>query len=419
MARAAGERPLLSALLDTSSQLEPVPISAIMRAGLRLDLDTAPGLLSAARALTERGHPAALSAWCEYLRHPEANRTDEQIIRIRDTSRDPAVGQLLTVALKTARGGDNGAPQATGGPPADPDQPADPGGPLAGAEHVTIFAGAAGSMTGLARRELEPLLDRALLGHSGVLLSGGTAVGMPGIIGRIAQRQRLKLIGYVPTGLGDHELYATIRETRGSTDFSVLEPLGMWHDIVISGIDPGRVALIACPGGVITLQEIALARALGARVGWLDPAGEASQPLDELLPLGAAGVVELLPDAMTIRAFIAPTMLARAPRAAVARYSTTIIAAASASARATVTRPCARWEELPETLRASNLAQADDIPSKLALIGKRAMPGGEPLELGPDQVELLAEVEHGRWNAERLSTRLAGRTAPGGAEHLA
>ena len=47
----------------------------------------------------------------------------------------------------------------------------------------------------------------------------------------------------------------------------------MWTDILAAGISPADVSLVACPGGPITRAEILLARALGARVGWLDPKG--------------------------------------------------------------------------------------------------------------------------------------------------
>jgi hypothetical protein len=54
-------------------------------------------------------------------------------------------------------------------------------------------------------------------------------------------------------------------------------------------------------------------------------------------------------------------------------------------------------------LKQSNLAQAHDIPNKLALVGMRLAQPGQPLVLSQEQRELLAEAEHGRWNLERLS----------------
>ncbi len=65
-----------------------------------------------------------------------------------------------------------------------------------------------------------------------------------------------------------------------------------------------------------------------------------------------------------------------------------------------------RWEELPETLRRSNLDQALDIANKLGAVGCTAVRrSGDPeplLEFAPEEVERLARLEHDRWMADRL-----------------
>ncbi len=69
------------------------------------------------------------------------------------------------------------------------------------------------------------------------------------------------------------------------------------------------------------------------------------------------------------------------------------------------------WEDLDSDLQKENLLQADDYQRKLAAIGKRAVPvHGREIrceEFTPEQVEFLAEMEHGRFVANRL---LAGWT---------
>ena len=63
------------------------------------------------------------------------------------------------------------------------------------------------------------------------------------------------------------------------------------------------------------------------------------------------------------------------------------------------------WGEVDEALRESNRRQADDIARKLLRIGCdfRPVPSGTPatIELTPEEIELLAELEHGRWVEER------------------
>jgi hypothetical protein len=65
----------------------------------------------------------------------------------------------------------------------------------------------------------------------------------------------------------------------------------------------------------------------------------------------------------------------------------------------------ATWDDLPETLRQANRAQADDLGSKLAAIHCHIAPLTEwdtsPESLSPDEVEQLAVMEHQRWLDER------------------
>jgi hypothetical protein len=71
-------------------------------------------------------------------------------------------------------------------------------------------------------------------------------------------------------------------------------------------------------------------------------------------------------------------------------------------------RPSLRpWSELDEFYRESNRQQADHIPVKLRAIGCRAEPAPPGAGTGgfaftPDEVELLARMEHARWCARHL-----------------
>lgn len=65
------------------------------------------------------------------------------------------------------------------------------------------------------------------------------------------------------------------------------------------------------------------------------------------------------------------------------------------------------WEELPETLRASNRDQAADIENKLAAVSCEIATeddGRVPVhEFSDAEIEQLAKLEHERWEAERLA----------------
>lgn len=304
---------------------------------------------------------------------------------------------------------------------------------LAAHERVAIFAGAAAASHALSDDALETLSRllgppearsggghrtseddgllaeserfQALRGFTGVVLSGGTASGVAGIAARAANSYAVPLVGYVPAGKGDAQLYSNLRETAGA-DFSVLEPLAMWVDILAAGLSPQQVSLVACPGGPITRAEILLARALGARVGWLDPEGEVTLALDDDLPGGAEDIIQLPADAMSIRALICWTELEdHALRDHVAKLTHAEYRSKQPASRLDRDPACAPWDRLLPVFRASNRAQADDIANKLALIGlrvERLDAGATRLELTEKQVQLLAEMEHGRYVVDRL-----------------
>jgi RyR domain len=65
------------------------------------------------------------------------------------------------------------------------------------------------------------------------------------------------------------------------------------------------------------------------------------------------------------------------------------------------------WDKLEASLQDSNRLQADHIFEKLREIGCAVHPvAGRKIalmEFSDEEVETMAEMEHGRWNAERLS----------------
>jgi hypothetical protein len=383
------ERALLRPLVT------PIPVSALVRAGLVINLESPVNLRAAAEILSREGQQHdAFTAWCEYARHVNGASPEQMRAGLGARTGDDVADTILR--LRAAMLGAPGAPPA---PPAG-------SGVLAGMKHVTIFAGAAATMTSESRSLLEPMLRRALDGYGGAVLSGGTSVGLPGLIGEAARDLGLLAVGYAPAGRGDRALYPTLHETPGAGDFSVREPLSMWCDILDAGIPIQDVRVIACPGGRITEAEVLLARALGAPVAWLDPASDADVTLDDALPFGADGVLELPADAMTLRAFFrwssAPADLPEDLRDSVARYVHHDYRLKQQGRKPPGDAALAPWNQLLPTLQRSNLAQAEDIPNKLAAVGKRLEEEGGPLHLDNEEVELLAEIEHGRWNVERL-----------------
>jgi len=61
------------------------------------------------------------------------------------------------------------------------------------------------------------------------------------------------------------------------------------------------------------------------------------------------------------------------------------------------------WSHLPERFKASNRAQADHMAIALGAIGYRIVAGAAQVELSPQELEQLGEIEHYRWCIERRS----------------
>jgi ppGpp synthetase/RelA/SpoT-type nucleotidyltranferase len=159
--------------------------------------------------------------------------------------------------------------------------PATPQVPL---EHpVLILAGGCAGMEGL----YQPQLDRfreALRNFRGTIISGGTRSGIAGLVGELqelAGAEHLCTIGYLPQAKQDDmdTRYRCHRYTAGQ-DYSLLEALTYWEDILGCGTHPRQVKVLGFNGGNISAGEYRIALALGAQVGIVAQSGRAA---DELL----------------------------------------------------------------------------------------------------------------------------------------
>ncbi|MFH1330140.1 MAG: RyR domain-containing protein [Actinomycetota bacterium] len=153
--------------------------------------------------------------------------------------------------------------------------------------------------------------------------------------------------------------------------------------------------------------EYRVALALGATVALVQASGREAARLVPDKRLGSAERLLPLPaDSASVRAYVgvASVSLPEDLREAVAKG----LHNEFKTARETELRPeeprLAEWETLLPEYRESTLRQADDTFAKLALVGLEVVAGEEPpiFATGEDDVELLAEIEPGRWVVERL-----------------
>ncbi|MBN2202425.1 hypothetical protein JW777_10755 [bacterium] len=280
---------------------------------------------------------------------------------------------------------------------------------------VVIVAGGTDASVQARMEEYRPALTRAFDGFSGTVISGGTRAGIPGLIGEIARNASRRkgygfaavsyLPGKVPAGVEIDQRYRE-RIVLDGDDFTPEQPIQNWIDMIASGINPSDVRVLGINGGRIAAFEYRLALALGARVGIVHSSGRAESEIRQDSRFSAPDNLLWLPlDDMTLRAFVNPGKtvmssdhLDRAGRA--------IHAAFLSENRHRVADPgMLPWEELAEDLRQSNRDQAAYAVQILGAVGygvRKSAAARVPVRFSKKEIEIMAEMEHGRWVVERL-----------------
>lgn len=287
---------------------------------------------------------------------------------------------------------------------------------------VVIIAGGDQSLPKKKHKELQELLIKGFRDFSGTIISGGTVGGVSEIVGDIQKTYGDKVIsiGYLPkkvrTDVVIDRRYSELRKSE-SDSFSALEAIQYWTDIIASGISPKNVKLIGIGGGKISATEYRFALALGAKVGIIsDTGGEAAQLFLDNDWNTSDNLMQLPADFETIRAFTSmgiPALDKTDPDALVRRetlakhihaeYQKMQIEKMKKDEK---NPSMLNWEKLSEEFKESNRSQADHTLTKLKEIGydmrKVAVKGLPLVSFTEEEVERLAEMEHGRWNVERL-----------------
>lgn len=281
---------------------------------------------------------------------------------------------------------------------------------------LVIVAGGTDAQVEKEMESFGTLLGEGFRDFRGTVISGGTRAGISGLVGDLQEhyRDHLNTIGYVPGSLPAGELidarYSCVHKTSGTT-FSPDEPLQYWTDIVLSGIRPADVKLIGINGGAISSFEYRIAVALGAKTGILRESGRAA--LDIMRDPDWCKEFNFIPlprDAQTIRAFVGSGIpeLEESEREVLARhihkeYQKMQMISYKKDRK---NRSLYDWGQLDQELKESNRRQADHMLVKLRECGYdiQRVPG-RPIAIVSfthEEIEHLAMMEHGRWNAERL-----------------
>jgi ppGpp synthetase/RelA/SpoT-type nucleotidyltranferase len=271
-------------------------------------------------------------------------------------------------------------------------------------------------------KEYKGLLDVAFNGFDGTIHSGGTEAGICGLIGDLPGKMKKVscMPEHIPPWTRIHKAFE-IYYSDGD-GFSPLEPLQTWIDIMSAGAHPSDVKLLGINGGGISAVEYRLALALGASAGIVRESGRAATQLFEDREWNETPGLFFLPtDPQTVKVFIqgiAPaSSLDRQHREALAKAMHEEYRSKEKKSRLENDPVLAEWDELREDYRASNFSHIDHIEDKLKTIGmmiRKVEHGSSRLvQFTDSQLELLSEMEHGRWNVERLKSgwRLGAKNA--------
>jgi ppGpp synthetase/RelA/SpoT-type nucleotidyltranferase len=279
---------------------------------------------------------------------------------------------------------------------------------------VLILTGGAVSLPPELIRKTRDLLEQSCGDFRGTIVSGGTTAGVPGCIGDLARKladkgkKHFRLVGYLPTRLphsqSAHAAYDD--KVEFGDDFLPDQILRNWSDLLAAGIKPADVLVLGFGGGRLSAVEYRIALGLGAQVGIVTGTGGTAEILlADPLWSGLTNLYRLPFDPATVRAFAirGDHDLAPAMQEEMAKFFHATYVAGSSKRLPPNMRP---WDKLEPTYQRANLEQAHYSVEILEAAGFEVVKSRGPEPVSPNftdkEVEWMAELEHGRWNVERL-----------------
>jgi len=279
---------------------------------------------------------------------------------------------------------------------------------------VLAVAGGAASLPADQIPHIQAILKSALDPFAGTVIAGGTTSGVPGCVGFVSAelatdgRKQFQLVGYTARHFpsdgppdGRYDLIVKGDETGFSAD----QILRGWADLLTIGVEPGEVRVLGFGGGPLSALEYRIALAFGATVGVTMNSGGAA---DALIADGLwATVRELLPlpyDAATIRAFVLPSDRTFPPPV-LEEMGMEFHRRYVGDNTRQLPENLRPWAKLDTTYKDANLEQARYAVRILEAAGLGVRGAAQPVVFTgftQEELERMAELEHGRWNVERL-----------------
>ena len=175
-------------------------------------------------------------------------------------------------------------------------------------EPIVIVTGGCSVEVEAQMRTFQKLILESFRGFSGTIVSGGTTSGISGLIGEVQQKypNSVRTVGYFPKAQQDlvDKRFCEIRLIE-SKNFSPMEPLQYWIDIIALGFKANSVKLLGINGGKISAIEYRIAIAFGAKVAIIKGSGmEADKILLDKKWSSSKDLVPMTTDSNKIQVFI-------------------------------------------------------------------------------------------------------------------
>jgi hypothetical protein len=273
---------------------------------------------------------------------------------------------------------------------------------------IVIVSG--GSDPDLISSEEGGYLRFALNGFTGTVICSAVHAGISEIVGSMVKPDGVsRSVVYhpqlLPAGMQIERRHSVLVETEG-TNFSAEEPLQMWSDLLNQRNRPGDVRLLGLGGGELASLEYQIALALGAEVGVIAGSEGAADNLRKNPFWSHDEHLRALPgDRMSVKVFVGPMeklkvdWLEAAARVAHEKYR-------QDHKHEIIDPAMVPYDELGDPLKESSRYHASYATEILRAAGFGVRPaweaGSTSMSFSKDEIELMAEMEHGRWNVERL-----------------
>ncbi|MBN1567182.1 MAG: hypothetical protein JXA73_05020 [Acidobacteria bacterium] len=289
---------------------------------------------------------------------------------------------------------------------------------------IIIVAGGTDESVESKIKEYDLLMTTSFEGFSGTVFGGGTKKGISGLVGKLSRPAKgsLRRVSYLRQFLpvwaqpwpndsrGGYEMFHI-----DGTGFSLLEPIQTWIDLLVSDVNPRDVKLLGINGGQIAAFEYRLALTMAAQVGILGDSGRAASEIFEDEEWKDAPCLLRLPsDPQSVKVFVhgirSPEVLEQEHRTELAKRAHEEYRKGQGKVWYSRDPAAMEWKNLPPGLQDSNLQQIAHIEEKMKAVGLKIRKAAGPVQLVDfakpefkDKLEIMAEMEHARWNVERLA----------------